>query len=196
MPVQFFIAFYRSGVPMKYHWVLVATDDGIPSSTEPIKCFEIMQERILDDTGPEPIVVPVWETQLGKRTQLSDKTSNFRGLVMFPPCTDESVTLESVYDVLENVPAMPPSIANSKDERKRQDWTCAKWIIDILLEFGPIWGLEFNRSMNTETMLYYEIYKQAHKLDEAFGSPTRREYAKDGSLVNCVPFPQEYVEMA
>lgn len=195
MPVQFFIAFYRTGTPLKYHWVLIATDDGMPSPTQPLKCFEIMQERILDDSGPELAVIPVWETQHGKRTQLSDNTSNFKGLVAFPPCTDETVTLSSVHDLLSSVPAMPPLIAD--DEIKRMQWTCARWIIDIFIEFGPLWGFEFVKTMQSETMLYYEIYKQAHKLEGLEGGLDGTVgYARDGSKVRCVLFPEEYLKKA
>ncbi|KZV61873.1 hypothetical protein PENSPDRAFT_272732 [Peniophora sp. CONT] len=191
MPVQFFIAFYRTGDPRKYHWVLVATDDGVPSPTEPMKCFEIVPVPVLDASGSETTVAPTWEPQHGKRTKLAD--TKYQGLLMFPPCTDPSLTLEGVHNILETVPAMPPLVA--QNEMERLQWTCAKWIIDLFHEFGPMWGLDFvPRTMESETTLYYEIYKQAYKLEgneEGFYSTV--EVARDGSKVKCVHFPEKYL---
>ncbi|VDB88622.1 unnamed protein product [Peniophora sp. CBMAI 1063] len=194
MPVQFFIALYRPS-----HWVLLATDNGIPSLSEPIRCFGIEQtdeDEPDDDAWRNVAFGPIlngWKRSYYE-TRAGLMGPNFSGLLVFPPCAHESVTLAHVHNALDRLPVMPFSV--STNPMRRYQWSCKRWIVDALLRHGPGFGMTFEKRMCEEswvgmvwgTVLYHEICETAGRLER----DGKMEKARDGSLVKCVRFPDEY----
>ncbi|KAI0035399.1 hypothetical protein K488DRAFT_68440 [Vararia minispora EC-137] len=182
MAVQLFIAFYSTGNKRRYHWSLIPSSTGVPSMRRRIKLYEICKERWANDAGTT--VTEHWVCANGDK--ILGASRRFMGMLAFPPCVDETTTLTDVQDILEIMPPMPHGL--SEDEQ--QTWTCAKWIVDILLDKGPIWGLDFVDRMRELDNLYWEIYKLAWRLEEGGWQDIA---AEDGAKLRCVPFPTRFV---
>jgi len=181
-PVQFFIAFYSTGNRKKYHWSLIPSATGVPSLRRRIRLYEISKERWVNAAGTA--VTEHWVCTKGEK--ILGASRRFMGVLAFPPCADERTTLADVHEVLDIVPPVPYGL--SCDEREA--WTCAKWIVDILLDKGPIWGLDFVDRMRELDNLYWEIYMHAWRLEEGGWELV----ATDGEdRVRCVRFPDRNV---
>ncbi|VDB88641.1 unnamed protein product [Peniophora sp. CBMAI 1063] len=196
--VRLFIAMYHTGVRRKYHWALIVTDGGFPTSRQSIRAFEIKQVRAARADG---VVDAFWQTH--KNPVVLSKSSNFFGLVAFPPFSDGKMTAKDMEAFLDEIPAYPKT--QSEHKMDGTGWTCARWILDILTSYGSAWGLEFVESMHRNDTLYNEIYKQAIKLDrseeeddelEDKGMEAEWAYgrASDGSAVKYVSFPEQYIQ--
>jgi len=181
--VQFFIAFYSTGNRKKYHWSLIPSSTGVPSLRRRTRLYEISKERWANAAGTA--VTEHWVCTKGEKILGSSR--RFMGILAFPPCTDESMTLDDVREVLDIAPPIPHGL--SRDER--QSWTCAKWIVDILLDKGPIWGLDFVDRMRELDNLYWEIYMHAWRLEEGGWELVTAEGL---DRLRCVRFPDRYVK--
>lgn len=103
--VQYFIAMYRTGVTMQYHWALIVTEGGFPFSREYIRMFDIKLDREEAIVNGERRIKNVWNTH--HKDVILGKSSSFMGLVAFPPYTDSITTRHSVEEFLEEQPAIP-----------------------------------------------------------------------------------------
>jgi hypothetical protein len=182
MAVQLFIAFYSTGNKHRYHWSLIPSSTGVPSMRRRIKLYEISKERWANAAGTA--VDEHWVCTNGDK--ILSASRRFMGLLAFPPCADADTTLADVQDLLAMTPPVPYGL--STDEERA--WTCAKWIVDILLDKGPVWGLDFVDRMRELDNLYYEIYKTAYRLEDGGWEDVT---AGDDVRLRCVRFPERYV---
>ncbi|KAI0074981.1 hypothetical protein K474DRAFT_1466023 [Panus rudis PR-1116 ss-1] len=126
---RLFIAFDGgpSKQPAEWHWAFVLTDGGYPSMHTPSLVYQIQNE----DGGRDS-----WKAKHG--ACILGDLGAFQGVVELPACND--TTVADVQNVLEGAPVLPQNIP----ALVREQWNCALWIIDILMEYGPIWGMDLD----------------------------------------------------
>ncbi|KAI0317063.1 hypothetical protein OF83DRAFT_1172302 [Amylostereum chailletii] len=179
--VQLYIAFYRIGNVGKYHWALVPSATGPPSLIKPTKIYQIVAEMHEAPDGRD--VHRRWVT-LNLSKELG-KSGRFMGVLLLPPL-DPATSLDDLTDFLDAQPPVPHGLCPDA----LSEWTCAKWIADILLEQGPIWGIDFAGRDATIDTLYYSIYILAHRLvDGKEGAKSGYEAVEGSGGLRMVRFP-------
>lgn len=174
MPVQLYIILHKTHKPKLYEWSLVPHIAGVPlPGLRPITHFEIKQTR--RRTQPD------WATNVQQR--IFHTSHRFLGVLALPPC-DESTTVSDIEEIFRQAAPVPWSL--SPEERRR--WTCAKWIVDILVEWGPLWGLNFISKFENRDVLLSLLTALSTWLEE--DPRHERVSTGDGYEYSCVRCPE------
>ena len=86
-------------------------------------------------------------------------------------------------EIFSQAAPMPWSL--SPEDRRR--WTCAKWIVDILVEWGPLWGLNFISKFENRDVLLSLLNALSTWLEE--DPRHERVSTGDGYEYSCVRCP-------
>ncbi|KAI0074980.1 hypothetical protein K474DRAFT_1466075 [Panus rudis PR-1116 ss-1] len=131
---ELFIAWYGNETrpPWRWHWALVLTEGGYPFLNKPSYLYQITDEG----KGGRGIARN-WTTKNGTWPLGASRT--FRGVCALPDCHD--IAFEDVKAVLDHSPAVPDTLS----EWLKGNWNCGLWVSDLLLQYGPVWGMDFTR---------------------------------------------------
>ena len=176
MPVQLYIILHKTSKPKTYEWSLVPHLAGVPlPGLRPVSHFEITKARRRPHSDYN------WVTTVQQR--IFHVSHKFLGVLALPPC-DESTTLGDIEEIFSQAAPMPWSL--SPEDRRR--WTCAKWIVDILVEWGPLWGLNFISKFENRDVLLSLLNALSTWLEE--DPRHERVSTGDGYEYSCVRCPE------
>ncbi|KZV74364.1 hypothetical protein PENSPDRAFT_203519 [Peniophora sp. CONT] len=176
MPVQLYIVLHKTSKPKTYEWSLVPHIAGAPlPGLVPINHFEITKVRRRGHAD--------WEWATTVKQRIFHTSHKFLGVLALPPCDDESTTVADVEEIFRQATPVPWSL--SPEEQRR--WTCPKWIVDILVEWGPLWGLNFISKFENRDVLLSLLNALSTWLEE---SRHERVSTGDGYEYSCVRCPE------
>jgi hypothetical protein len=179
MPVQLYIILHKTQKPKSYEWSLVAHNAGVPlPGLRPLNHFELVWRRQEHK----------WVVHATRR--LFHTHHRFMGVIALPPCDDEFVTISDVEDLLGRAEPMPECLAD--DERRR--WTGAKWICDLLVEWAPLFGINFISKLENRDLLLSLLSGLCTWLEEDMRH--ERVLTGDGYEYRCVRCPDHWVRPA
>ncbi|VDB85508.1 unnamed protein product [Peniophora sp. CBMAI 1063] len=169
---QLYIVFHRSPGRRTFAWSLVPHLEGVPfPGLSPINHYEIMQERRGMNAELRWITVV--------RPRAFHTSSGFLGVLALPPCR-WSTSIGEVTDVLMRHHEPEPCYLSAEERRR---WTCPKWICDLLVEWGPGWGM---RAVANRAALFFYISAQSVRLENA--KFHERVHTDDGYAYPCVQY--------
>ncbi|KAI0317073.1 hypothetical protein OF83DRAFT_1191362 [Amylostereum chailletii] len=203
-PAELYIAFFYTSTERKYHWALLLSSParGPPSLHCPSHLYQIVHPPMPPppNSSASPRPPPSthspslphseeesagfsseWTTH--STTEALGDTPSFMGVLKLPPLDDVSFSLADY--LLKSIPACPPNLLS----HERARWTCAWWIVDILVEQNPVWGMDFHGWDASKSKLYHGIHLLAHRLVD--GRPGIDYTVLEDGGTRLVEFPED-----